>query len=94
MIAQELTTNEIPSLKYTDSVELALDWMEEFKVTHLVIMHEKEYLGIIAEELLLNQPDAEIPLAELSSQLIRPILRKEQHAYDAIKLMKIGRAHV
>ncbi len=87
MIAQELTTNEIPSLKYTDSVELALDWMEEFKVTHLVIMHEKEYLGIIAEELLLNQPDAEIPLAELSSQLIRPILRKEQHAYDAIKLM-------
>ena len=36
---------------------------------------------------LLNQPDAEIPLAELSSQLIRPILRKEQHAYDAIKLM-------
>jgi acetoin utilization protein AcuB len=87
MIAHELITTEIPSLKHTDSVELALDWMEEFKVTHLVILQEKQYLGIISEELLLNQSDTDLALAELISQLIRPILLKEQHAYDAIKLM-------
>jgi acetoin utilization protein AcuB len=37
MLVVDLITDEIPPLKTTDTVELALDWMEQFKVSHLAV---------------------------------------------------------
>ena len=39
MIVNDLITDEIPPLKYTDTVDLALNWMEEFKVNHLAVIN-------------------------------------------------------
>lgn len=87
MIAQELMTNDIPPLKHSDSVELALDWMEEFKLSHLVVVRQKEYLGLVTETDLLDQSDPEVAVESLSASFLKPMLNKDQHAYDAIKLM-------
>ena len=40
MLAGDLITDEIPPLKVTDTVELALDWMEQFKVSHLAVVKD------------------------------------------------------
>ena len=42
MLVVDLITDEIPPLKTTDTVELALDWMEQFKVSHLPVVKDRE----------------------------------------------------
>jgi len=45
MLANDLITDEIPPLKITDTVSLALDWMEQFKVSHLAVVNNRELVG-------------------------------------------------
>jgi len=49
MLAGDLITDEIPPLKITDTVEMALDWMEQFKVSHLPVVKNRELIGLVAE---------------------------------------------
>ena len=37
MLVADLITDEIPPLNHTDTVEMALDWMTHFKVSHLAV---------------------------------------------------------
>ena len=41
MLVSDLITDEIPPLKLSDTVEMALDWMEQFKVSHLPVVDNK-----------------------------------------------------
>jgi acetoin utilization protein AcuB len=87
MIVNDLITDEVPPLKHTDSVDLALNWMEEFKVNHLVITNGKEYLGVISEAELLDSNHPDFSLENLKITFAKPVIHKDQHAYDAIRLM-------
>ena len=62
MLANDLITDEIPPLKITDTVSLALDWMEQFKVSHLAVVNNRELVGLISETDLLDfdNPQAQI----------------------------------
>jgi len=50
MIAEELINHMIPPLKISDSVEKAVRWMEEFRVNQLPIVKNRQYMGMITEE--------------------------------------------
>jgi len=45
MRAYELITDEIPPLKHTDTGEKALQWMDEFKVSHLPVLKNGNFVG-------------------------------------------------
>ncbi|MCD6065507.1 MAG: hypothetical protein K0S33_333 [Bacteroidetes bacterium] len=88
MLVADLITDEVPPLKNTDTIDQALHWMEEFKVTHLAVTKGKEFLGLVAESDLLDanrRPEEEIEQSKL--HLLRPVIHQAQHAYDALKLM-------
>ena len=87
MIAADLITDEVPPLKDTDSVDLALNWMEEFKVNHLAVTKGKEYLGIVSEAELLDSNHPDFTIDNLKLNYAKPVIHKDQHIYDAIKLM-------
>lgn len=87
MIVNDLITDEIPPLKDTDSVDLALNWMEEFKVNHLAVTRGRELLGIISESQLLDSNHPDFSIENLKLNLTKPVIHANQHAYDAIKLM-------
>src|ERR1041385_2051742 len=55
MLAGDLITDEIPPLKVTDTVAIALDWMEQFKVSHLALVSNRELMGVISENDLLDE---------------------------------------
>ena len=50
MLIKDLITHEVPALKPVDTIEQALDWMEEFKVNHLPVLTSKKLTGIVSEE--------------------------------------------
>ncbi len=87
MLAGDLITDEVPPLKITDTVELALDWMEQFKVSHLPVVKNRELIGLVSEADLLDyeHPEEQINLSKL--HLMRPAIHYYQHAYDLMRLM-------
>jgi acetoin utilization protein AcuB len=87
MLAQDLITDEIPPLKTTDTGLMAINWMDEFKVSHLPIVNNHEYLGLLSDTdiLDLNITDDEIGKCKLS--LIRPFVKEGQHIYEVIKMV-------
>ena len=87
MLAGDLITDEIPPLKITDTVEMALDWMEQFKVSHLPVVKNRELIGLVAETDLIDyeHPDEQINASKV--HLLRPVIHFYQHAYDILRLM-------
>ena len=88
MYAKELISDEIPPLKISDLGTKALDWMDEFKITHLPIVNDKkEYLGLISDHEIIDMDKPETDLSGLKISLIRPFVLEDQHVYDVIKMM-------
>lgn len=87
MLAKDLITDEIPPLKTSDTGLMVINWMDEFKVSHLPIVNIHEYLGLISDTdiLDLNITDEEIGKHKLS--LIRPFVKENQHVYEVIKMI-------
>lgn len=87
MTASELLTEEIPPLKDTDTAEKALRWMDEFKVSHLPIVRDTEYLGLISDNDLYDLEDENRTLKELETTLPRPYIYEDAHVYEVMRLI-------
>ncbi|MDQ3191314.1 MAG: CBS domain-containing protein [Bacteroidota bacterium] len=87
MLAKNLITQDIPPLKTSDTGLKALTWMEEFKVSHMPIVNNVDFLGMIsdADILDMNSPEEAIGTHKLS--LIKPFVYENEHIYEIIKLV-------
>lgn len=54
MLTIELINNNIPRLQLQDSVGKALQLINDFRVTHLPVVADSKYLGMVSEEDLLD----------------------------------------
>ncbi len=54
MLASSIISNEIPPLKITDRCDKVLEWMDEFRVTHMPVFKGAEYCGLISEVEILD----------------------------------------
>lgn len=84
MIAKYAIEESIPYLKITDEINFALDLMEEFKQEHLPVLKDKELVGVVSEQQLLEATDMET-LADLVFPLIKIAVNENTHLFDAMK---------
>jgi acetoin utilization protein AcuB len=86
MVAKDLISEVIPSLKTSDSGQTALNWMEIFRVSHLPIVNNQDFLGLISDADIydMNQPEEAIGNHELT--LFKPYVDEEQHIFEVIGL--------
>lgn len=84
MRAIDLITEEIPPLMHTDSGEKALSWMEEFKVSHLPVLKNGNFVGLLSESDLLDQTDLTLSLDKLFQHLPRPFAFSGDHFYQVL----------
>ena len=85
MIAKELISNVIMPLKTSDSGLIALNWMEEFRVSHLPIVNNSDFLGLISESDIFEMNSYEEPLGNHLLSLHKPYVTENQHVYDVIR---------
>lgn len=86
MFASELISNSIPPLKTSDSVQKSLDRMAEFKLYHLPIVNETQFLGLVSEDDLIEVRDVEQAIGSLSLSILNPFVFEDVHVYDIIRL--------
>ncbi len=84
MIARELITEEIPPLVHTDTGEKALSWMEEFKVSHLPVLKNGNFVGVVSESDVLDKLDVDETLDKLFQHLPRPYVIETDHIYQVL----------
>lgn len=84
MTAKDLITDEIPPLNHTDTGEIALRWMDEFKVTHLPVLKNGNFVGLISESDILDKMDLEESLDKLFDHLPRPYVLASAHIYEVL----------
>lgn len=91
MIARHLMTDGIIPLKTSDTGRSALEWMEDFKVLHLPIVNDQQYLGLISEFDIYtsNRFDEVIGSYDLSFQ--KTFVYEDQHIYEVVKVFKLYR---
>lgn len=87
MRAVTLITDEIPPLMHSDSGEKALNWMEEFKVSHLPVLKNGNFVGVISESDLLDQGNPEWTLDKLFQHLPQPYAFEGDHIYQVLAKM-------
>lgn len=87
MLLRDIIQETIPPLKATESGLKALQWMQEFKVGHMPVVNGDEYLGIIAEDDILEFGTPDQTLGGHELRLTRPMLYDHQHIYDAIRMV-------
>ena len=84
MRAIELITDEIPPLTHTDSGEKALHWMDEFKVSHLPVLKNGNFVGLLSESDVLDKMNLVENLDKLFDHLPRPYVYANAHIYEVL----------
>ena len=86
MLAIELVTDSIPPVHTSDSIQKVVDRMAEFRVRHLPIVNQEQFLGLIADTDFIEESDYQVPIGSLALSLINPYVLEQQHIYDVMRL--------
>jgi acetoin utilization protein AcuB len=84
MLTANLINNNIPRLKPQDSVAKALQLITDFKVTHLPVVSDGKFLGLISEEDLLDIEEQKITIEVLQESLVQAAVYHNAHFLIAI----------
>lgn len=86
MIAEKLISNSLIPLRTSDTGEEALGMMNDFYVRHLPIVNNKQLLGVLSEDDILDF-DATEAVGSYSLSLIRPYVKHNDHIYEVMRVL-------
>lgn len=86
MIARDLISEVVPALKTSDSGQTALNWMEIFRISHLPIVNNQDFLGLISDSDIYDMNQPEEPIGNHSLTLLKPFVTDDQHLFEVIGL--------
>ncbi|MEI6822579.1 MAG: CBS domain-containing protein [Bacteroidota bacterium] len=86
MFAKDLTDDTILPVKTSDTGALALTMMDEYKVSHLPIVNNTDFLGLITEDDIYTNNHFDDPLGTHILSLNRPFVNENQHVFEVVKI--------
>lgn len=87
MLARELISDVVPALRTSDTGLQALSWMDIFRISHLPIVNNQEFLGLISDQDIYDLNMADEPIGNHKLSLFSPFVYQHQHIFDAIELI-------
>ena len=85
MQASDLISQSIINLHPNDDGERAIALMEELRVSHLAVVRNNYYLGILSEEEILNWENTNEFIYEHLEEIDAPSVLETQHLFDIIE---------
>ncbi len=86
MLAKDLMSDVVPALKTSDTGYQALAWMDIFRISHLPIVNNVEFLGLISDKDIYNLNMADEAIGAHRLSLFSPYIFEDQHIYEVIGL--------
>jgi len=86
MIAANLLSHEFVPLRTSDTGNDALSIMADFYVKHLPIVNNKQMLGLISEDDILQNDVAEA-VGSYPLSLTKPYVNERDHLYDVLRVL-------
>ncbi|RZK12847.1 MAG: CBS domain-containing protein, partial [Flavobacterium sp.] len=77
----------IPPIKTDDTVQKALDRMSEFKLKHMPVVNDVQFLGLLSEDDLLEIRNHDILIKDVSVNLLNAFVFNNAHTYDVLRLL-------
>jgi len=87
MVAIELISEDIVPLKLSDSGTTALLWMDEQRISHLPVIENNDYLGLVSDTMIFNLNDPDESIEKLVVTLNQVHIDQYQHIYEVIRLL-------
>ncbi|MDH6534262.1 CBS domain-containing protein [Parabacteroides sp. 52] len=85
MLVKDFITKDIPVLKSFDTVEYALNLMDDWKLKHLPLVHETIYQSLVSEKDLLSLTDPSEPIGK--SFLFAPAVQEDGPLHAALAMI-------
>lgn len=86
MLAKDLISDVVPALRTSDTGFKALSYMDIFRISHLPIVNNTEFLGLISDKDIYDLNTAEEPIGNHTLSLTRPYIYFDQHIYEVMEL--------
>jgi len=87
LLAETLISDVVPSVKSTEKGQKALNWMDVFRVSHLPVVDNSKYLGMVSDKLIYDLDLLEKPLSEELDKLNTAHVHADQHIFEIAILM-------
>ena len=84
MLNIELINNNIPRLQLHDTVSKALQLVNDYRLSHLPVVADDKFLGLISEEDLLDVESDKIPVELLQENFIHAFVHENEHFLNAV----------
>lgn len=84
MIAIELISDDIPPIKTSDSGQVALHIMEDYKLRELPIVNNNEFLGLISEADILDMNDPKAAVGNHHLSLDKAFVYENEHIFEVV----------
>ena len=85
MLTAELINNNIPRLQLQDSISKALQLINDFRVTHLPVVADGKFLGLISEDDLLDVESEKGTIEFMQEHFIPAQVKENEHFLNAVK---------
>jgi predicted transcriptional regulator len=87
MLTIELLNNSIPRLQLQDSVRKSLQLISDYKLTHLPVVSDEKFIGLISEEDLLDAEEEKMPIQLLQDNFILAYVKENEHFLNAVNVI-------
>ncbi len=84
MLTKDLINNNIPRLQLKDSVGKALQLINDFRISHLPVVREDKFLGLVSEDDLLDAEDEKKSIDGLQDSFINAAVAGNVHFLNAV----------
>jgi len=84
MFAKELISDDISPLLLSDTVELAINMMLEYKIKHLPIVDNNIFIGILYESSIADLKDTNIQIRDCVHSFPKKYITESQHIFEVI----------
>jgi len=85
MLTRDLLTQSLPHLKLSDKLYQALQLMNDNHVSHLPVVDEEKFIGLVSEDMLLHSEDDSAELSELQHAFINISVKDNEHFLTVIQ---------
>lgn len=86
MLAKDLISDSIPVVRTSDTGNKALQWMETHRVSHLPIVNNEEFLGLISDSDIYDNNCGKDPIGNHNLSLVRPFVLESQHIFEVMDI--------